>query len=93
MAAPSGSAPAVQQSMPLMASFVHKSTGAVTADEGAHRWLWIRFDDDAFASKLKVFQSWLGINTVGSGLVDSWTDIVAFWSEVGRPRAETLGRG
>ena len=79
--------------MPLMASFVHKSTGAVTAVEGDHRWLWIRFDNDAFASKLKDFQPWLGIGTVGTALVYAWTDIVAFWSEVGRPRAETLGRG
>ena len=84
MAAPSGSAPAVQQSMPLMASFVHKTTGATTADAGEHRYLWIRFDNDAFASKLKTFQSWIGMDTVGTKLVFSWTDIVALWSEVGR---------
>ena len=33
--------------MPLMASFVHKTTGVVTANADEHRYLWIRFDNDA----------------------------------------------
>ena len=40
-------APSEQQSMPLMASFVHKTTGVVTANADEHRYLWIRFDNDA----------------------------------------------
>ena len=70
--------------MPLMASFVHKTTGVTTDEAGDHGWLWIRFDNDAFASKLTAFQPWVGSYTVGSKLVHSWTDVVAFWSEVGR---------
>ena len=70
--------------MPLNASFVHKTTGVTTEDASDHGWRWIRFDNDAFASKLTAFQPWVGSATVGSKLVHSWADVVALWSEVGR---------
>ena len=69
--------------MPIMASFVHVTTGADTANADDHKWKWMRFASDDLSSWVKIFQPWLKTNTVGTVTVYSWTDIVALWAEVG----------
>ena len=70
--------------MPIMASFVHVTTGADTANADDHKYKWMRFTSDDLSSGVKIFQPWLKTTTVGTVTVYSWTDIVALWAEVGR---------